>query len=295
MVKGKKRGASAIDAKALVAALVAGREVGEIGDAGAQALAASAASESLRTLSLRFAGIGPTGAAALAASPHLAALSALDLEGNDIGDDGAQALASSSALPALRSLRLGHTGFGERGLAARNSIGPRGATAIARSKPLARLDELGLPIYEIDPPLAAALAQSPLARFLYLAPGSLEASRASPDGRWTARIHASDEVWPDGPRAGILEIGDLRIPDCSPSMVWSGDSKRLAIALWTRLRGNYTGHCRLAIVQPPHGKPTPLPGDHGPLALWAFEAAAVRAFDAAAPTRQDLSLCLDAR
>jgi hypothetical protein len=167
--------------------LRSGKPPGRIGDAGLITLLASGALYGITSLALRDAGLGPNGARALASSPSLASLQALDLEGNEITDAGAAALSASSGLPSLRKLKLGHQGFGIRGHAARNSIGPAGATALATSPHLA-LDQLDLPLYEIDAALAAALVTSPLRRWLYLFPGSVDSSRASPDGKHLARV-----------------------------------------------------------------------------------------------------------
>ncbi|HUC07933.1 MAG TPA: hypothetical protein VMR96_07560 [Solirubrobacterales bacterium] len=275
--------------EALVESLLKGKEVGKIGDAGASAIAATAAAEKLRTLSLRFAGVGPKGAAALADSTHLKNLESLDLEGNEIGDDGAEALATSSYLGSLRSLQLGHSGFGERGLAARNSIGPKGAAAIARSRSMAKLEHLGLPLYRIDGALAMALSRSPLERFFFISPGALESSRASPDGRWTARVDAQAEVWPDGPRSGTLEVGELHLEDASPSTVWSHDGSALAALQWIRGKEGFTGKGRLVVIRP-GSEPVKIPGEHGALALFAYDGQTLSAFDASQPERADLEL-----
>ncbi len=282
-----------VDGESLVASLLRGKAVGKIGDAGVAAIAGAAGARALQTLSLESAGVGPAGARAIAQSDHLGAVTTLDLEGNDIGDDGARALAASKSLPALRVLKLGHSGFGERGHAARNGITARGAAAIATSKSLASLTELGLPLYDIDAALAAALVGSPLARFLFLSPGAVEGARASPDGALTARVSCDVEVWPDGPRAGILELsGGARVPDCGPSMVWSADSRLLAVARWPKGKKGYADRCQVLLVRA-DGKTAALDSDYPALALWAFDGKTVSAFDALASPRADLAL--DAR
>ena len=284
-----KGGHGKVGGDSLVESLLHGKEVGKIGDAGAAALAASPAAEKLRTLSLRSAGLGPKGATALADSPHLKALESLDLEGNEIGDEGAEALANSSFLRSLKSLQLGHAGLGDHGLAARNSIGPRGAGAIARSKALAGLTWLGLPVYRIDAAMAQALSRSALERFFYISPGAHESSRASPDGRWTARVHAETEVWPGGPRSGTLEVGYLHVENVSPSTVWSHDGAALAVLQWIKAGAAFTGKAELLVITP-GSAPVKIPGEVGALALFAFDGQTLQAFDAAEKVRDDIAL-----
>lgn len=283
MTKSKKARRSG---DALVAAILEGKDLGELGDEGVAAIAASAAAKQLTGLSLRFGGVGPAGAKALAGSPNLTGLSSLDLEGNEIGDSGAEALAGSRAFPKLRSLKLGHSGLGERGQAARNGITARGALSIVLSAAMSRLEELGLPLYQIDAELAGALVESPLARFLWIGPGAIESSRASPDGKWTAAVTGTSEVWPDGPRAGTLEVGAIRLPDCGPSIVWSGDSRTLAASRWLKSGGAYSGKSELLLLQPPATRTKVLPGEYGALALWAADGKRVRAFDVDEPSKQ---------
>ena len=278
------------DGESLVAVLLAGKSVGKIGDEGAATIAGAPSAATLRTLSLAFAGLGPAGAHALAQSRLLTSVTTLDLEGNDIGDEGAQALAGSEALAGLRVLKLGDMGFGARGHAARNGITSRGAEAIANSKALAGLTELGLPLYEIDAGLAAALTRSPLARFLYLGPGAVEGTRSSPDGKLSARVSADVEVWPDGPRAGTLELSfGARLPDCGPSMVWSSDSRLLVVPQWIKGKRGYAEKCRVLLVRS-DGKSAALQGEHPALALWAFDGRILSAFDAMTSPRTDLVL-----
>src|SRR5919197_389139 len=67
--------------------------VQELGDAGAEVLAASPYLARLTALRLHKNRIGEAGAQALAASPYLANLTRLGLWDNSIGDAGARALA----------------------------------------------------------------------------------------------------------------------------------------------------------------------------------------------------------
>jgi uncharacterized protein (TIGR02996 family) len=78
----------------------------EVGDRGAEALAASASLRQLTDLGLGFNRIGDAGARALADSPHRAGLTWLDLGENEIGEAGVQALIDSPHLTRLTRLGL---------------------------------------------------------------------------------------------------------------------------------------------------------------------------------------------
>jgi uncharacterized protein (TIGR02996 family) len=87
----------------------------------------------LTRLGLGWNDIGEAGAQALAASPLVSRFSALDLDGNKIGDSGVIALASSPFLARLTTLDLG-----------RNNIGEKGVLALASSTHLEQLAWLRL-------------------------------------------------------------------------------------------------------------------------------------------------------
>lgn len=55
----------------------------------------------------------------------------------------------------------------------------------------------------------------------------------SPDGRWHAKMENAVETYMSGPTIGILSISDiLEVPDCSPTFLWSDDSRYLAVPQW---------------------------------------------------------------
>jgi hypothetical protein len=87
-------------------------QINQIGDEGAQALAASPALAGCRELSL-WGGkkIGPAGGVALARSPHLAGLRELHLTCHPIRDEGARAVLHSPYLSGLREFHCSEDGL----------------------------------------------------------------------------------------------------------------------------------------------------------------------------------------
>jgi hypothetical protein len=70
-----------------------------------------------------------------------------------------------------------------------------------------------------------------------ISPWAASALLRSPDGRHTARIDEAWEIAMGGPTAGTLILSTGRsVESCSPSMVWSEDSRRLAVPRWTAER-----------------------------------------------------------
>lgn len=57
---------------------------------------------------------------------------------------------------------------------------------------------------------------------------------SSPDSRFVARIDGAVETGMSGPTYGQLAVSDMTIPDCSPTFVWSSDSRFLAVPQWKR-------------------------------------------------------------
>lgn len=143
-------------------ARVRGLDLGgaNIGDLGAELLAASAHLGALETLKLDMNMLGPAGVRALASAAHLRRLKVLNLGHNPIDDLGLHALCGSPHLPALTELHLsdcGITSSGIRGLAqapllarlhvldlSRNALGNFGLRTLAASPRLKHLRSLDL-------------------------------------------------------------------------------------------------------------------------------------------------------
>ena len=121
-----------------------------IGDAGAEAVAASPHLVHLTGLELWNNNIGARGAIALAASPNLKNLTVLNLRNNNIGEAGAVAIATSSHLKKLTSLVLED-----------NDMVTGGAIALATSPNLQNLTVLNLWNNNIREEGAVAIATSP--------------------------------------------------------------------------------------------------------------------------------------
>ena len=135
----------------------------------------------LRMLDLNESGLGDEGVALLAACPGLAGLARLSLQACAIGVGGARALAGSPHLSGLTFLGLSDNSYGpitrhgadESG----QFIGDRGASALARSEHLGRLETLYVRACFIGDEGARALAESP--RLANLTSLLIDANRVS--------------------------------------------------------------------------------------------------------------------
>ncbi len=121
-----------------------------IGEAGAEAIAASPRLAHLTMINLWNNDIGNAGAIAIAASPHLVRLTTLDLWNNGIGSVGAEAIAASPYLKNLTTLNLRE-----------NDITDSGVAALAASPHLKNLTTLDLADNDIGTEGAVAAATSP--------------------------------------------------------------------------------------------------------------------------------------
>jgi Ran GTPase-activating protein (RanGAP) involved in mRNA processing and transport len=145
-----------------------------IGDEGIAAIAKARPFQSIQELQIANARISPEGIAALAKSSLPARLRSLDLSMNDLGLLGAKVLARAT-WPSLRELCLHTCGLDDASIEelvqadlrnlrdldlSYNSIGPKGAAALAASAGLAKLWRLNLHDNFIGDAGLTALAQS---------------------------------------------------------------------------------------------------------------------------------------
>jgi hypothetical protein len=106
--------------------------------------------------------------------------------------------------------------------------------------------------------------------------------RISPDGRFRALITQATEIAMGGPTRGVLVIAEnqrdgrvhARLESCSPSFIWSNDSRALAVPQWTPSRKQL-----MAIVSVPSGRVALVAGEFHVLELHAFERGVVRGID----------------
>jgi len=111
-----------------------------------------------------------------------------------------------------------------------------------------------------------------------VSPWATEAELQSPDGRFRAVIEGAVEVGMGAPTSGTLKIDERPVlENCNPSMVWSIDSKLLAVPVWAAGGGQ-----RLALVDPVQGHATVLPERFSVLELHSFEGGLVRGVDSPA-------------
>jgi uncharacterized protein (TIGR02996 family) len=127
-----------------------------VGDEPLEILFSSAHLTGLRDLSLRDNHLGPGRLAPLLAT-DLPNLTSLDLSANPIGDEGVRALAGSPISAGLTVLHLGSDSL----FPYVNCIHAAGTQAIAQSRHLCSLRELGLSAHFIGDGGLAALAESP--------------------------------------------------------------------------------------------------------------------------------------
>lgn len=74
-------------------------------------------------------------------------------------------------------------------------------------------------------------------------PWDHEVTSVSPDGSKTARIEKAMEIGMGAPTRGTLFLSTgLVLEDCNPSMIWSDDSRYLAVPRWEG------GSQRLAVI-----------------------------------------------
>lgn len=102
----------------------------------------------------------------------------------------------------------------------------------------------------------------------------------SPDGRHVAEIVDLKEIAMGAPTRGLLQLSNgMTLADCNPSMVWSEDSRLLAVPVWNldRRRGDWWQ--RIAIVWPDKGLVRRAPGTFKVLELASFSGGIVRGVD----------------
>jgi hypothetical protein len=104
-----------------------------------------------------------------------------------------------------------------------------------------------------------------------ISPWAWEAVLASPDGEKTARIDDALEIAMGAPTSGRLVVcTGLSLESCNPSMVWSDDSRYLAVPRWTPTQAQ-----QLVIVDVVQAVVRVAPGRYSVLQLESFEGGVV--------------------
>ena len=111
----------------------------------------------------------------------------------------------------------------------------------------------------------------------------------SPDGRITAVINDAHEFGQGSPTTGTLVLSNgLRFERCNPSVVWSDDSKFLAVPQWTTVP-----HQRLLVIAMEReaiGYPREL---FSLLELHSFSAGKIKGVDSPAYKPRDIEVDLN--
>lgn len=111
----------------------------------------------------------------------------------------------------------------------------------------------------------------------------------SPDGRFTAVVHEPTEIAMGAPTSGELKVSNGQSGDgCSPSIVWSDDSRFLAVPQWTKDREQ-----RLMILNVETRERKFAPQTYRVLALASFSGGIVRGVDS--PIHEPVELAFDVR
>jgi hypothetical protein len=98
---------------------------------------------------------------------------------------------------------------------------------------------------------------------------------SSPDGTKTASIARASEVAMGAPTSGELRLSTgPTLESCNPSIVWSDDSRFLAVPQWTPSRSQ-----RLVVVDTETGQVRAHPATFRVLQLESFEEGTIKGID----------------
>ena len=122
-----------------------------------------------------------------------------------------------------------------------------------------------------------------------ISPWSDNASLTSPDGSLTASLNETHEISMGGPSSGTLIVSNGQsVNYCSPSIVWSDDSKYLAVPQWTLERTQ-----RLIVLHPRERLIGYVPGEFRVLRLESFHGGKIRGVDSPAHDPQPIEVSLE--
>jgi hypothetical protein len=129
-----------------------------------------------------------------------------------------------------------------------------------------------------------------------ISPWADAADCASPDGRYRATISEASEIAMGAPTSGTLIVVDTHhdgrvratLDSCNPSLVWSSDSRALAVPRWTSTRMQ-----RLCIVSLPSGAIRVSAGEFRVLELHDFDNGTVRGVDSPVHMPRSVELSIE--
>ncbi len=102
-----------------------------------------------------------------------------------------------------------------------------------------------------------------------------DVSKESPNGELVAVIEDAHEIGMGAPTWGDLKISNgMKIEGCNPSIVWSEDSRFLAVPKWTRDKNQ-----RLIVIDVEREKIYPFSGEYAVLELDRFENGTISGVD----------------
>lgn len=97
----------------------------------------------------------------------------------------------------------------------------------------------------------------------------------SPDGEFLASIKDAVEIAMGGPTSGLLRFSNgFTVGGCNPSIVWSSDSKYLAVPQWAVDRTQ-----QLLVAEPAARRTRMMPGSYRVLRLESFAGGVIRGVD----------------
>jgi hypothetical protein len=108
-----------------------------------------------------------------------------------------------------------------------------------------------------------------------ISPWQQSVELTSPDGELLASIMDAVEIAMGGPTRGLLRFSNgFTIEGCNPSIVWSSDSKYLAVPQWAEDRTQ-----KLLVVEPAARRTRVMPGSYRVLRLESFAGGVIRGVD----------------
>lgn len=118
-----------------------------------------------------------------------------------------------------------------------------------------------------------------------ISPWSDSVFLTSPNGKFSAAIDDAGEIAMGAPTSGVLKIsGGLTYQSCSPSIVWSDDSRHLAVPQWTFRRQQ-----RLMVISIEKRRAGYLPGIFRVLELHSFSNGKIAGVDSSIPIEIEVS------